>query len=156
MFSPKLDTAMYETKQLILFNDLNKPIVNLKIVAGLSNDHSVPREKIKVLLNKFFDVYVAENSYMTSDPLPLPWMELFGAKMTRKKSFGPYLEEEEFYTPTITLAEMRKMQDMSVPQTTKAANRILLDKVESTIPERPVTVRIGNRKKKRVVQPCPS
>lgn len=62
--------ALYQKKQVLLFDSNGKTIGNLTLILGLSCDKLIPSKKIKVLLEKKHNVYVPEDQYMTTDPLP--------------------------------------------------------------------------------------
>lgn len=52
---------------------------------GLKRDKEIKTEKI--YLYKYNKVFLPENTYYNSDPLPIEWLELFESKEYFKKEF---------------------------------------------------------------------
>ncbi|CAG9333661.1 unnamed protein product [Blepharisma stoltei] len=107
--------ALYQKKQVLLFDAKGSVKGNLSLIIGLSCDKNIPSKKIKVLLEKKQNAYIPEDHYMTTDPLPKEWMELFGAEALSDKTFGEHIEENEFYSPHLTNVELRRMEDVTSP-----------------------------------------
>ena len=107
--------AMYQKKQMIFFNSFNETICNLSVNVGISCDKLFPSKKIKVLMTKQKDTYIPESQYMSTDPLPNEWMELFGYENPNETTFGPQIDEEKFYCPQMSRLEMLRMEDITSP-----------------------------------------
>ncbi|CAG9321748.1 unnamed protein product [Blepharisma stoltei] len=105
----KLGSALYEKWQMDMFNFDRKEMCSLTLIIGLSFDKKVPSNRINVNLDKHHDAYIPEDHYMTVDPFPTQWMELFGVGNKLDETLGKQLEPEDFYSPHLTKCEMMKM-----------------------------------------------
>lgn len=110
-----ISNALFHKKQMLLFNFSNESICNLAINIGISCDKVFPSKKIKVLMTKYKDVYIPESQFMTADPLPNEWMELFGYENPNETTFGPQVDEEKFYSPQMSRLDMLRMEDITSP-----------------------------------------
>ena len=110
-----LGYALCQRKQTVLFDKQNKPMCTLGVVLGISCDKVVQSKKIKVLMDKYQEVYVPESHYFTVDPLPTEWMELFGMDPEIQETFGPSFDEKNFYQSQLNKEELRRMKDLSNP-----------------------------------------
>ena len=66
-----IGNALYTKKQIFLFDSNDYALINLSVYLGLSCDKVTGIEKIKVSLNKHYEVYIPEMHYMSVDPLPI-------------------------------------------------------------------------------------
>jgi hypothetical protein len=115
--------AMVQTKHTVLFNRRQEPTVSLKVKGGVSADHPLNSKNIKSLMYKQSDVYIPEPDYCTTDPLPPAWMELFDY-CSDLSSVREDIEED-IYVPTLSQAELHRMEDMTSPY--KKLKRLTID-----------------------------
>lgn len=80
MFSEDLpvESALIETKRVFLLNE-SMTEASLSLVAGISFDKEVKRTEIKGLIKAKNGIYFTDPSYISSDLLPTPWLELFAS-----------------------------------------------------------------------------
>ncbi|CAG9327889.1 unnamed protein product [Blepharisma stoltei] len=109
-----IDTAMYQQNQIILFNHSNHPTFNLALIVGFSCDKIISSKKIKVKLAKHQNIYIPVDSFITADPLPKEWMELYGdEKISDHSLYSGQLADEVLYTPHLSKEDLRKMEDIA-------------------------------------------
>lgn len=141
--------ALYQKKQMLFFNTENETMCNMSIHVGLSCDKMFPSKKIKVLMNKQKETYIPESHYMTTDPLPLEWMELFGVENLDETTFGPQIDEEKFYCPQMTRLEMLRMEDITSPY--RKLHSASYDHITSKV-LRPATARLPEVKVEKEIR----
>jgi hypothetical protein len=127
-----ISSALYTKKQILLFDENDKKTGNLSVFIGLSCDKIFLSSKIKVSLNKIHEVYIPELHYITTDPLPIEWMELLGEDDVQNESFGTKIEDSDFYKPLMTKAEMIRMEDITSPYA--AIPKIYSERTRKSIP----------------------
>lgn len=121
-----IGSALFSKKQILMFNSEDQVICNMAVYLGLSADKTVDSKSIKIGLNKVHDFYIPDFHFITVDPLPIEWLELFGKEVKLEESFANKIEESQFYQPTMSLAEMLRMEDITSPY--KAIPKIYMEK----------------------------
>jgi hypothetical protein len=111
--------AVKQIKQLTLFRDDHTPVCSMSMIAGLGCDSTVPTKNIKVLLTKYKGILIPEEHYITTDPLPPEWMEIFGVEPEMEETFGKELSDNDFYTPKISVG----MEDICSPLRSEETHR---------------------------------
>lgn len=122
----KPSEAFYTKKQILLFSPSDEVLSNFSIYFGLSCDKLIDSKTIKVPLNKVLDFYIPDFHFVTVDPLPVPWLELFGEEISVDESFANRIEESQFYRPVMSMTEMLRMEDITSPY--KAIPKIYKEK----------------------------
>lgn len=130
----KASEAYYTKKQILLFSPSDEVLCNLSVYVGLSCDKTLDYTRVKVPLNKVFDFYIPDFHYMSVDPLPISWLELFNEDIPQEESFANRIEESQFYRPVMSMTEMLRMEDITSPY--KAIPKIYKEKKK----EEPVKV----------------
>lgn len=119
----KNNQALVQSMHSIMFDRKQEPVATLSLKAGVSSDYPVNTQNIKSIMNKEAEMYLPEPSYTTTDPLPTAWMELFG--VYDEQVSVDDVAEKEIYVPTLTHAEMLRMEDITSPM--KKLKRMPLD-----------------------------
>ena len=76
----------------------------------ISKDIHFDVQQLPITINKYGSVYIPEDTYMTSEPMPEAWMETFGKKHNPLPAVEDILESseelEEAYDPSISKDQM--------------------------------------------------
>lgn len=118
-----IQSAMVQSVNTVLFNRREEPMITLSLKAGISADHYVNSKNIKSIMVKHAEIYIPDQHYCTTDPLPTAWMELFDVYADTVS-----LDEEmvkDIYVPTLSHAEMLRMEDITSPM--KKLKRAAID-----------------------------
>lgn len=111
--SPK--NALIAKKTITLFSPSAEGHCDLVATIGLSCDHICESKYIKVELAKLLDVYLPEEHYCNSDPLPEQWMEHFGQEPVEVSFEEEFNNANNYYFPTLTAQEVKRMQGLDSP-----------------------------------------
>ena len=144
-----MGVALTQKKQMLFFNADNETMCNMSVHIGLSCDKFFPSKKIKVLMSKQKETYIPESHFMTTDPLPLEWMELFGVEALNETTFGPQIDEEKFYCPQMSRLEMMRMEDITSPY--RKLHSASYDHITSKV-LRPATARLPETKPEKEIR----
>jgi hypothetical protein len=109
-----MGSALTEKKHVSLFLQGGISRCNLVVTVGLSCDHTCDSKYLKTALTKVLDVYLPEEHYCNTDPLPVEWMEHFGEEPLNL-SFEEDVSVDNYYMPALTTQEVKRMQDISSP-----------------------------------------
>mmetsp|Transcript_9325 Transcript_9325/g.17853 ORF Transcript_9325/g.17853 Transcript_9325/m.17853 type:complete len:866 (+) Transcript_9325:1364-3961(+) len=109
----QFNQALIQSTHTVLFNRRHEPVVTLSLKAGVSSDYPVNSSNIKSMMTKQAEIYIPDPSHTTTDPLPIAWMELFG--MFEEELSLDDAAEKEIYVPSLTHAEMLRMEDITSP-----------------------------------------
>lgn len=112
--SLSMGSALTEKKHISLFLPGGSSRCDLVTAVGLSCDHICDSKYLKTALTKVLDVYLPEEHYCNTDPLPVEWMEHFGEEPLHL-SFEEDVSVDNYYMPALTTQEVKRMQDISSP-----------------------------------------
>jgi len=107
--------ALMSKKTITLFSPSAGGHCDLVVTIGLSCDHICESKYIKAELAKLLDVYVPEEHYCNSDPLPEQWMEHFGQEPVEVSFEEEFNNANNYYFPTLTAQEVKRMQGLDSP-----------------------------------------
>lgn len=111
-----LNTALTSSKHITFFDSEFNPNAHMSLTVGFSCDSTILTSNIKVFLNKFNDVYIPEEFYFRTDPLPVELMEVLSHSKLNE-TFGPDISESEFYQPRLEPMDLWRMEDNFSPFT---------------------------------------
>lgn len=131
------NTALTSSKHITFFDSGFNPNAQMSLTVGFSCDSTILTKNIKVFLDKFNDVFIPEEFYFRTDPLPLEWMEI----LTHSKldeTFGPEIPESDFYQPRLEPMDLWRMEDNFNPFTHPVKKRIIknIESIPSALKER--------------------
>lgn len=107
--------ALIAKKTITLFSPSTAEHCDLVATIGISCDHICESKYIKAELAKVLDVYVPEEHYCNSDPLPQQWMEHFGQEPVEVSFEEEHYNANNYYFPTLTTQEVKRMQGLESP-----------------------------------------
>lgn len=142
--------AMVEGKLLYLTDKSEKQLGIVHLYSGISCDKTVKKEFVNTTLTRCGDAYLPENSYVTSDPLPGQWMEIFGKYEAEEPTFRNLTKEETVYTPLIKSQELLGQQSSKSPSLFQSTN--FTSKLTIYTPRKLTKSRSTVRRKKLVVE----
>jgi hypothetical protein len=104
------NTALTTFKQITFFDLTFNPVAHMSLTVGFSCDSTILTKNIKVFLDKFNEVFIPEEFYFRTDPLPLEWMEVLSHSKL-DETFGPDIPESDFYQPRLEPMDLWRMED---------------------------------------------
>ncbi|CAG9320113.1 unnamed protein product [Blepharisma stoltei] len=109
--------------------------MTLKFVFGLAKDHTVNPRRLPVNITKYKSIYMPDDTYFSSEPLPIGWMELFNTKYKEditspllssseelEDVYSPELNEDLIYSSPLTSGKILHIDINLDPRKTKNNN----------------------------------
>jgi hypothetical protein len=109
-FSMSNNTAMRENSKVILFLE-NERVGSLFLTIGIAKDGNLNLKNLPISVTKYNKIYVPQEDFINSDPLPAMWMELFSEEYRPKvDDYDEALDSTEelimAYTPRVNEHEV--------------------------------------------------
>lgn len=101
-------TAIHQPFKVLLFRN-DEEAVRLRFVVGLACDLPVKIKSLPITITKMYGLYLPEESYFSSDPLPPQWLEIFDPKYSLNYSISALESSEELdanYSPLLSSKEI--------------------------------------------------
>lgn len=101
-------SAIHQCFEIMLFRN-DEQAVKLKFVAGLACDRFVKVKELPITITKLNGLYLPEESYFSSDPLPPQWIEIFDSNFSMNQSVELLESSQELdaiYSPLLSNNEM--------------------------------------------------
>ena len=104
--------AILQRKLVYILDSKDRRVAAVDLLVGLTHDKVLQKKKLQTLVSKQQGIYIASAHLMTTDPLPVQWMEAFGSSTITHMSFGPQIAPEQFYTPLLMRNTSRRSSAM--------------------------------------------
>jgi hypothetical protein len=95
-------SASYEPTQVLLFRGQDEA-ARLSLVAGIACDRQVKIRELPITITKMHKLYLPEESYFSSDPLPSLWLEMFDSEYPLSQSMTVLESSQELDTNYLPL-----------------------------------------------------
>ena len=117
--------AFVTTERVLLFSDTYEQ-GSLTVKVGLVLDKAVQAKKLPISIRRFGLLYIPDEVYITSQPLPDVWMEMFEAsEFQRTEILSSRDEVERLYDPELDITEeLEELNRIHPPKTTPILQKL--------------------------------
>jgi hypothetical protein len=106
------NTAFFHRHNLVIFNKKKQNIGTMKVVSAISRDSMKESSNLPIAIEKIGKLYVPDDKYFSTDPLPDVWMEIFDTEYTlsdgKDQLFDTSEELEAAYDPKLDLEHVKQ------------------------------------------------
>jgi hypothetical protein len=103
--------AYFQSHKLLLFNSKRHKVGSVLITTAIAKDVDKCTSTMPIAIRKVGHIYVPEDKYISTDPLPDVWMEIFDSKYVGNDGQDEIMdtseELDEAYDPEISLDHMK-------------------------------------------------
>lgn len=135
-FDFSLCSAFLTSHTALLFaNEIAKGEVQIKV--GLSIDREISPKSLPISIHRHSQVFIPEETYITSQLLPEAWLEVFTAFTCsdRTEILSSRRELDQIYEPVLRIeSELEALNRIHPPKTTAKLQRILTNRLSTTLP----------------------